>query len=115
MDFSYLFSNRKSDGPGPWCVDQAVQLGSTVDRGGVDKRARQCLGGARRAGARARRCSLTAVEEDEAVLEGCSPEHEQRQRGSAIEAKNGDGLSLVRGRRKARGSSGERGKRDGEG
>jgi hypothetical protein len=35
----------------------------------------------RRAGARAHRCLLAAVEEeepDEAVQEGCSPEHERR-------------------------------------
>jgi hypothetical protein len=55
-------------------------------------------------GARARRCSPAAVEEDEldeVVLEGCSLEHEHRRRGDAMEAKNSDGLSS------ARGSSGE--------
>jgi hypothetical protein len=56
------------------------------------------------AGARAHRCLLAAVEEDEAVTEGCSLEHEQRQRGGATEEKIGGGLSS------ARGSSGERGK-----
>jgi hypothetical protein len=63
-------------------------------------------------GARARRCSPAAVEEDEldeVVLEGCSLEHEHRRRGDAMEAKNSDGLSS------ARGSSGERGKRGGQG
>jgi hypothetical protein len=63
---------------------------------------------------RGRRCSPMVVEEDEAVPKGCSLEHEQRRRGDAMEAKNGDGLSSARGRRKARGSSGERGKRGGE-
>jgi hypothetical protein len=49
-----------------------------------------------RMGGRARRCSPVAVEEDEsdeAVLEGCSPEHKQRRRGGAMEVKNGGGLS----------------------
>jgi hypothetical protein len=57
----------------------------------------------RRAGARARWCSPAAVEEDEpdeAVPEGCSLEHERRQRGDVTEAKNGGGLSSTRGRRK---------------
>jgi hypothetical protein len=100
MDFSDLFSNGKSDGPGPRRVDRAVRLGSTVDRGGTDKRARRCLGGMRHAGARACRCSLTAVEEDEldeAVLEGCSPEHKRWQRSGATKVKNGGGLSSARG------------------
>jgi hypothetical protein len=72
----------------------------------------------RRADARACRCSPAAVEEDEpdeAVPAGCSLEHERRQRADATEAKNGGGLSSARVRRKARGSSGERGKRGGEG
>jgi hypothetical protein len=30
---------------------------------------------------------------DEAVLEGCSPEHEWQRRGGVTEAKNGGGLS----------------------
>jgi hypothetical protein len=64
----------------------------------------------RRAGTRARRCSLAVVEEDEPVPEGCLPEHERRQRGGATEAKNDGGLSSSQGRRKARGSSRERGK-----
>jgi hypothetical protein len=55
-----------------------------------------------------------AVEEDEldeAVLEGCSLEHERRRRGDEMEAKNNNGLSSVRGRSKAQWSSGERGQR----
>jgi hypothetical protein len=118
MDFSDLFSNGKSGGPGPRRVDRVARLGSTVDRGDADKRARRCLAGAWHAGARAHQCSLSSVEEDEpdeAVPEGCSPEHEWRWRGGAMEAKNGGGLSMARGRRKARRSSGERGKRGGEG
>jgi hypothetical protein len=66
-----------------------------------------------RTGAMDRRCSSAAVEEDEpdeAVPEGCSQEHERLRRGDATEAKNNDGLSSAWGRRKARGSSGERGK-----
>jgi hypothetical protein len=47
----------KSGGPGTQHVDQEVRLGSTVDRGGTDKRARRSLAGARRAGARAHRCT----------------------------------------------------------
>jgi hypothetical protein len=47
MDFSDLFSNGKSDGPGPRRVDRVARLGSTVDRGGADKRARLRLGVAR--------------------------------------------------------------------
>jgi hypothetical protein len=90
MDFSDLFSNGKSGGPGPWRVDQVARLESIVDRGGADKRARRCLAGAWRAGARASRCSLAAVEG-----------HERRRRGSVTEAKNGGGLSLTRVRRKA--------------
>jgi hypothetical protein len=71
-----------------------------------------------RAGARAHRCSPALVEEDEpdgGVMEGCSLEHEWWQRGGVSEVKNGNGLILARGRRKAWGNSGERGKRDGEG
>jgi hypothetical protein len=111
MDFSDLFSNGKSDGSGPRRVDQAARLGFTMDRGG----------GAvpwQRVGARARRSLPMVVEEDEpdeAVPLGCSSEHERRRRGGVTEAKNGGGLSSTRGRRKARGSSGERGKRGGEG
>jgi hypothetical protein len=70
MDFLDLFSNGKSNGPGP----------RRVDRGSVDKRARRSLASTWRVGARARWCSLVAVEEDElgeAVSKGCSPEHEQ--------------------------------------
>jgi hypothetical protein len=81
MDFSNLFSNGKSDGLGKQRVDRAARLGSTVERGGVDKRARRCFGGARREGGRAHRCSPAVVEEDEpdeAMPEGCSPEHERR-------------------------------------
>jgi hypothetical protein len=88
-----------------------ARLGSIADRGGVDKRARRRRGATRRTGTRACRCSPTAVEEDEpdeAVPEGCSLEQERQQRGGVMEAKNGDGLSSARGRRKARGRSGER-------
>jgi hypothetical protein len=46
-------------------VDWVARLKSTVDRGGVDQRARRCLAGARRAGTRAHRCSPVMVEEDE--------------------------------------------------
>jgi hypothetical protein len=111
MDFSDLFSNGKSGGLDPRCVDRAARLESIVDRSGADMRAWWHLAVARRAGSRARRCSLAMVEEDEmdeAVLEGCSLEHERRQRAVATEVKNGGGLSSARGRR--RGSSGERGK-----
>jgi hypothetical protein len=48
MDFSDLFSNGKSGGPGPRRVDWVARLRSTVDRGGVDKRAWRRL--VRRAG-----------------------------------------------------------------
>jgi hypothetical protein len=64
----------------------------------------------RRTGAWSHRCSPTAEEEDEpdeAVPEGCSLEHEQRWRFIAMEMKIGGSLSSARGRRKARGSSGE--------
>jgi hypothetical protein len=102
MDFSDLFSNGKSGGSGPRRVGRAARLGSTMDRGGTDKRARQRHAGTRRAGAGARPCSSVVVEEDEqdeAMLEGCSPEHERRRRGSVgeTEVKNGSGLSLARG------------------
>jgi hypothetical protein len=46
-------------------VDRAAGLESIVDRGSADKRARRCLAGARRVGARAHQCSPVAVEEDE--------------------------------------------------
>jgi hypothetical protein len=72
ISVGYLFFNRKyGGGPGPW----------RVDRGGVVKRVQRCFAGAWHVGARARRCSPATVEEgklDEAVLEGCSPEHERR-------------------------------------
>jgi hypothetical protein len=48
-------------------------------------------------------------EPDEAVPEGFSPEHERQRRGGAMAKKTGGGLSSLRGRRKARGSEGERG------
>jgi hypothetical protein len=115
MDFLDLFSNAKSGGLGPRHVDRATRLGSIIYRGGADKRVRRCIVGAQRMGARAHRCSLAVVEEDEAVSEGCSSEHERRRRGGAMEPKNGGGLSSMRERRKARRSSGERGKRGGEG
>jgi hypothetical protein len=113
-----LLFNGKFGGPGPQHVDRAARLGSTVDRGGTDKRVQQCLVGAWHVGAGASRCSSAVVEEDEsdvAVPEGCSPEHERRRRGSATEEKNGGSLSSSRGRRKERGTSGEKGKRGGEG
>jgi hypothetical protein len=49
-----------------------------------------------RTGTRARRCSPAAAEDDEsdeAGLEGCSPEHERRQRDGTMKAKIGGGLS----------------------
>jgi hypothetical protein len=76
-----LFSNEKSSGLGPRCVDRAAWLKSIVDRGSADKRARRCFVNKWRTGARAHRCLPLAVEEDEpdeAVPEGCSPEHEWR-------------------------------------
>jgi hypothetical protein len=74
-----LFFNRKyHGGPGPRRMDRVAWLGSTLDRGGADKRARQCLADMRRVGAKARRCSPATVEEDEAVPEGYSLEHEWR-------------------------------------
>jgi hypothetical protein len=82
-------------------VDRAARLGSTVERGGVDKRARRLHADVRRAGVRAHQCSPEVVEEDEpdeAVLEGCSPEHELQRRGGVTEVKNGDGLRSARGR-----------------
>jgi hypothetical protein len=91
-----LFSNEKSGGPGPQRVDRDARLGSTVDRGGVDKGARRCLVGAWRTSGRAPRCSLAMAEEDkpdEAMPEGCSPELERRRRGGAMKVKNGSGLS----------------------
>jgi hypothetical protein len=84
MDLSDLFSNGKSSGPGP----------RRVDRRGMA----QVHRGPRRAGARARQCSLAAQEEDkldEVVPEGCSPEHERRRRGGVMEVKNCGGLSSV--------------------
>jgi hypothetical protein len=47
-------------------------------------------------------------EGDEVTLRGCSPEHGQRWRGGAMEAKSSGGLSSARRRSGARGSSGER-------
>jgi hypothetical protein len=98
MDFSDLFSNGKSGGPGPRCVDRAARSGPpwidvarTKGRGGaLPARGAQALG-----------------------LAGA---HRGRwRRGGVTEAKNGGGLSSVRGRRKVRRSSGERAKRSGEG
>jgi hypothetical protein len=109
MDFLDLFSNGKSDGPGPRRMDRAVWLRSIMDRGGADKRAGRCLGGTQRAGTRAHWCSPAAVEEDElddAVPEGCSPEHERWRRGGATEAKNGSGLRSSQGRRRREGARG---------
>jgi hypothetical protein len=104
MDFSDLFSNGKSGGPGPRCMDRAVRPRSTMDRGGADKRARWHLAGARRVGARSHWCSPSVVEEDvldEAVPKGCSSEHERWWRGGMTKAKHGGGLSLAQGQRKA--------------
>jgi hypothetical protein len=87
--------------------------GSMVDRGGADKRTRRHLVGARRVGAIAHRWLLAAgegAELYEAVLEGCSPKHERWRRGGAMAKKTGGGLSSLQGRRKARGSSGVRGR-----
>jgi hypothetical protein len=61
MDFLDLFSN----GPVPRRVNRVARLGSTVDRGGADKRPWRCLVGAWRMGARARWCSPAVAEEDE--------------------------------------------------
>jgi hypothetical protein len=100
MNFSDLFSNGKSGGPSPRRVDRAVQLRSIVGRGSADRRVWRRLASAQRAGARAHRCSLAAVEEDEpdeAMPEGCSPEHERQRRGGTTDAKNGGGLSSAQG------------------
>jgi hypothetical protein len=52
-----LFFNRKyRGGPGPQRMDRVAWLGSTVDRGGADKRARWRLDDTWCAGARARQC-----------------------------------------------------------
>jgi hypothetical protein len=85
-------------------MNRAAWLGSTMDQGGADKRAWRRLAGVRHVGARDRRCSLVAMEEDEpdeAVAEGYSPKHERRWRGGMMKGKNGGGLSSARGRRKA--------------
>jgi hypothetical protein len=77
-------------------MDQTARLGSTVDRGGMDKRVRRLLDGARSMGARARRCSPVTEEEDEpdeAVPGRYSPEHGWWRRGGTTEARNGGGLS----------------------
>jgi hypothetical protein len=100
MNFSDLFSNRKSGGLSPQRVDRAAQLRSIVGRGSADRRVWRRLASAQRAGARAHWCSLAAVEEDEpdeAMPEGCSPEHERQRRGDTTDAKNGGGLSSARG------------------
>jgi hypothetical protein len=59
VDFSgtELFFNGKFGGLGPPSMDRVVRLGSMVDRGGADKRARWCL-----IGVRAHWCSPMAVE-----------------------------------------------------
>jgi hypothetical protein len=95
MDFSNLFSNGKSGGPGPPRVDRAARLESTMDQGGTDKRVQRRLTGARAL-----------------ALAGA---HHRWQRGGTMEAKNGGDLSSVHGRWKARRSLGESGKRGGEG
>jgi hypothetical protein len=73
-------------------VDRAARLGSTVDRGGADTRARWHLVGAWHAGAMALRCLPAVVDEDEAVMQGCSLEHEQQWRGSALVKKTSGGM-----------------------
>jgi hypothetical protein len=78
MDFPDLFSNGKSGGPGPRRVDRAAWLGSTVHRGSVDKRVWWHLAGAQHAGTRALPVEVEEDEPDEAVPEGCSPDHCQR-------------------------------------
>jgi hypothetical protein len=85
------------------------QSRSTVDRG---QRAWRRLTGVRHAGAGAHWCSPVMEGEDEpveAVLGRCSLVTEEWQRGGAPEAMNGGGLSSLRGRRRARRSSEERG------
>jgi hypothetical protein len=97
MDFGIILQQKNP-------VDRAVWLRSMVDRGSVDKRAQRRLADARCASARAHQCSPAAVESgepDEAVLEGCSLEHERRQRSGATTKKTGGGLSSLRGQRKA--------------
>jgi hypothetical protein len=62
--------------------------------------------------ARRHRCSLAVAEEeeDEVMSEGCSPEHQQWQRGGAMMTKSGGGSSSMRERKRARESSRARGK-----
>jgi hypothetical protein len=113
-----LFFNGKFGGLGPPSLNWATRPGSMVDRGGADKRARRHLASAQRVGARPHRCSSVAVEggePDEAVREGCSSEHKRRQKGGVTPKKTGGGLSSLRGLRKARGTSGARRERGGEG
>jgi hypothetical protein len=101
MDFLYLFSNGKSDGPGPRRSTTRGPGGAAgvlygLRRHGQKGAAAPC----RRAGTRARGCSPVAVEEDkpnEAVPEGWSLENERRRRGGATEARIGGGLSSARG------------------
>jgi hypothetical protein len=71
---------------------------SIVDRAGDADKRRWRIAGERRAGTSAHRCSLVVAEEDEqdeAVPEGCSPEHKQRGRGGTTMVKGGGGSSLA--------------------
>jgi hypothetical protein len=71
------------------------------------------LPGAWHMGTRACWCSPAVVkggEPDEAMSEGCSPKHERRWRGGATTKKTVGGVSSLRGQRKARGSSGAKGR-----
>jgi hypothetical protein len=51
--------------------------------------------------------------QDEAMLEGCSPEHEQQRGGGVATVKSSGGLSSAREQRRVRESSGVMGKGDG--
>jgi hypothetical protein len=83
MDFLDLFSNGKSSGPGPRRMDRAARLGSTMDRGGTDKRVRRRLGCAQVLGlVGAHAVVVDKDEPDEVVSKGCSPEHKQQWRGT---------------------------------
>jgi hypothetical protein len=74
----HLWTERR--GSGPWCTEVALIRGCDS--------------------ARAHRWSPAVVEggePDEAVPEGCSPEHERRRRGGAMAMKTGGGLSSLQG------------------
>jgi hypothetical protein len=77
-----------------------------VDRCGTDKRARRRHTSVRHMGTRAHRCSPVVAEEDEmdeAVPEGCSPEHERRRLELGVRTKEG---TRELGREGKRGSEG---------